>query len=83
MSNLKHTPGVQWFISPNSSCSIVDENGVLVADLAAETDARLIAAAPEMLKVLIDVYDDMGELDGRISAVIEKATGMTIEEVLK
>lgn len=46
-------------------------------------NTRLCVAAPEMLKVLIDTYEDIGDTDGSIAAVIEKATGMKIEEVLE
>ena len=52
-----------------------------------QANARLIVAAPEMLEVLINVYGLYLEYDicwdnRPIKQVIEKATGMSIEEVL-
>jgi hypothetical protein len=52
-----------------------------------EGDARLIAAAPEMLEALIGIYDSRGEADklyikaDRLRRLIEKATGKTWEEI--
>ena len=54
-------------------------------------NARLIAAAPEMLDELLTVFKGMKEYDCgglddystiRLKDLIEKATGMSIEEVL-
>ena len=69
-----------------------------VSKMTADANARLIAAAPEMLDALICEYKEMCnvctlrhgdvcEQDGcpnntLIKTVIEKATGLTIEEVL-
>lgn len=64
----------------------------------AEANACLIAAAPEMLECLIRAYKDMDNIDSvcflagvhsfdlmrtDLKQIIEKATGMTIEEVMK
>ena len=52
-----------------------------------KANARLIASAPEMLKMLIEIYDladleDFGmEINNKIKAIIEKATGKTWEEI--
>lgn len=66
-------------------------------DKTMESNARLIAAAPEMLEVLIDEYKNMcnycnegcvgkekiWKCGVKIKDIIEKATGLKIEEVLK
>jgi len=104
MSKLKHTPG-PWKIEQDDR-GYFEKIGPLSmgfthADDAwldvEEADARLIAAAPEMLE---DLIDEARKQVIRISAVknidefiknigktkimqtIEKATGLTIEEVL-
>ena len=50
-----------------------------------EFNARLIAAAPDMLEALIKIYNN-GNINGFeyviIEEVIERATGLKIEEVL-
>ena len=98
MSNLKHAPGGRWFIQPDSySCSVIDENGGFIASLAKDAPASLIAAAPELLEALLDLHgvlcatsqlkdwhtETFRSIIGNAQAVIEKATGMKIEEVLK
>ena len=60
-----------------------------------EANARLIAAAPEMLEALIEVYSAWRDTDNvtdpeaggyeilnKIKSVIERATGRKIEEVI-
>ena len=51
----KHTIG-PWGIVAGSPCAIRDFNGNNVAnDIPNKADARLIAAAPELLAVLLDI----------------------------
>ena len=84
---MKHTPG-PWYIDPikahaNGNRRIMAEQCTPVAvvpeHLAA--DARLIAAAPDLLDALLMVLDDPNALDGRprtyeyVHAAIAKATG--------
>jgi hypothetical protein len=56
--------------------------------LPMEANARLIAAAPEMLEQMISTYKTLLYFGSNISKgnmknIIEKATGQKIEEVLK
>ncbi len=84
---MKHTPG-PWYIDPikahaNGNRRIMAGQCTPVAvvpeHLAA--DARLIAAAPDLLDALLMVLDDPNALDGRlrtyeyVRAAIAKATG--------
>ena len=84
---MKHTPG-PWYIDPikahaTGNRRIMAEQCTPVAvvpeHLAA--DARLIAAAPDLLDALLMVLDDPDALDGRprtyeyVRAAIAKATG--------
>jgi hypothetical protein len=67
----------QYFISSTHS------DGRL--DLA---DALLYAAAPEMLEMLVEIMSKRyGQIEtysfAKLTAVIEKATGKTIDEVIK
>ena len=99
MSKLNHTP-VPWHYvdySPQfNGClpvyDIRDDNGTCVAEVVHnESNARLIAAAPDMLDALVVAYraipiDSNGTKDCplcKIQAAIESATGLPIEEVLK
>lgn len=51
----------------------------LIADIHKDEDARLLAAAPELLACLLDVLDADGDLDvmdfNRYRATVAKATG--------
>lgn len=48
-----------------------------------EANARLIAAAPEMLETLIKLYKGDDMFKGTLQNLIEKATGLPIEEIIK
>lgn len=75
----KHTPG-PWRTNGGDDVWIGDARCIYVGD---KDDARLIAAAPDLLDVLIDAHNwlSMGTLlpEGlvhtRIKAAIAKATG--------
>ncbi len=118
MSKLKHSKG-PWVVASDweGDFIVVDQNDENVAVASGyagtlsisldEDNARLIAAAPEMLEALINTVkeskecccDEMFKLRNltdpncamcnsihdydEITALVEKATGMTIEEVLK
>ena len=78
-----HTPG-PWFtetLSPIGHCAIVDADGFTIADPSpmGQDNARLIAAAPDMLEALQLIYANAGEspewIRSRIDAVIARATG--------
>lgn len=60
MSNLKHTPG-PWHVYLGA---VVNErNMIVVPDGISEADAKLIAAAPELLRVLKQVRCAMDASD--------------------
>lgn len=90
--NVKHTPG-PWHVELKTH--ILDANRTLIANVcdrydgtnnnflsSAEANARLIAAAPELLEALRDLVDVMtGRMNGETVALhnalvtITKATG--------
>jgi hypothetical protein len=105
MSKLQHTPG-PWKECERGDYSDFDKQSQIIIgdemricavhsyDIEGEANARLIAAAPEMLEALIMVkkYGHSGYVEGsktdiefwfKIDKTIEKATGMSIEEILK
>jgi len=68
----------------NSIACMDDRAYCHVGDEQMLSDARLIAAAPEMLEALIELYDDWKHIeytdpDIAIKPVIEKATNKTWE----
>lgn len=93
---LKHTPG-PWNIDVNENLRNIifsEKTHEVICDLKKgvndNRDARLIACAPEMLELLIEFLEwgaktssDMAYFEGNMKIFIEKATGMTIDEVLK
>ena len=81
----KHTPGPWQSYSDGSKAFVRNEHS-FVASMSADTDrcdadARLIAAAPEMLAALEAVYEHLakvkapGELHIQIADAINKAKG--------
>lgn len=98
---LKHTPG-PWKAAvdtrenivvapPNMKegdygpmiCLVSNKQDVIESDFA---NARLIAAAPDMLDTIISALTPStkdGWLWNKFAPIIEKATGMTIDEVLE
>lgn len=99
MSKLQHTPGPWEIVKFGDAYEIrTDEYDVVTASLRKvirkESDARLIAAAPEMLEELIDfcryrcsgctgmTEGCSGECGSNVKTLIEKITGLSIEEVL-
>ena len=98
MSKLSHTPGPWHYVdySPQfNGCfpvyDIRDDNVSCVAEVVhTESDARLMTAAPDMLDALIEymawgakTQSDRDLLENNFRRVIESATGLPIEEVLK
>ena len=108
MSKLKHTPGpweiegtfvyslqdCEWLGNPSKENRFdLNIQGFKCPQEEKEANARLVAAAPEMLEALINVkkYGCSGYIDGsksdiefwfKIDMAIKKATGLTIEEML-
>jgi hypothetical protein len=97
MSNLKHTPE-PWIIEENDNDTewirfpdyYIDSGEVNIAqlfDTENDANARLIAAAPDMLKALIkyrEYIPDTFEMESGIAyvdSIIESATGMKIQDI--
>ena len=83
MSDTQHTPG-PWRVNDTiyrHSFHIVDQEGAFVADTD-RCNARLIAAAPELLAALQAVADYWAggdvpaDIDAAMRAAIAKATGV-------
>ncbi len=84
----KHTPG-PWSVwsdpEQKDQCQYIDAKGMAVAHVFGinrEANARLIAAAPDLLEALIEMVDDFGPTPsdrfrslGPARAAIAKATG--------
>lgn len=83
----KHTPGPWFLFKPGSACIESPSGNVAVTNLARASlaDARLIAAAPDLLKALYECkmtlgrdvceYDDIRVLLEVIDAAIARAEG--------
>ena len=87
MTNTQHTPG-PWHVDINGEGAITAPDGALIARLhnasrddLREANARLIAAAPDLLAALQAVADYWAggdvpaEIDAAMRAAIAKATG--------
>lgn len=79
----QHTPG-PWRIKDTVDGPSIRANGERVAEVYFESDARLIAAAPQLLKALRDLLGEIDENEcgqsmsvriGRAHAAIAAATG--------
>jgi hypothetical protein len=83
MSKLNHTPGPWHVIKKQSRVGYADyevawsEDGELVCDIVYhEGDANLIAAAPDLLALLIESQNNIGgDWRERRDAIIRKAMG--------
>lgn len=69
MSNAKHTPG-PWIASKMGYISTVDRKSFIATSCSAndndEANARLIAAAPELLEALFEQERFLGVLAGTV-----------------
>lgn len=81
--NTTHTSGPwQQGDGYNAHTTTVHIKNTLIAKAETEADARLIAAAPDLLAALMMVLDDPEALDGRprtaefVRKTIAKATGV-------
>jgi hypothetical protein len=87
MNNTLHTPG-PWhtvtamdIIGLRDILAPGDSNGILVASNANEANARLIAAAPDLLQVvadyvlLCDLHDYVGAVPDAAREALRKAKG--------
>ena len=63
---------------PYSLLTTVEHNDVIFAAVYEDADARLIAAAPDLLESLQDLCDTLGEcgMTEKARAAIAKATGV-------
>lgn len=91
MSEAKHTPG-PWRVEDGELLAGGDSGAVVLGsihgaddypcceediDAECKANARLIAAAPDLLALLEEAYDALphGDLAGRIAAALAKAKG--------
>lgn len=88
---LKHTPG-PWNVKGRQDLVCDSKDNIIVVAELNGYDATLCAVAPEMLEELIILFKairtiDIGGLDDyspiRLMQLLEKATGLPIEEVIK
>lgn len=79
---MSHTPG-NWYVRGNEVLKDIGDRAWPIAQItnwSEETsyNAHLIAAAPEMLEILIELYDRYGDDDPllhRTANIIQKAKG--------
>jgi hypothetical protein len=90
---LKHTPG-PWWITPGQEILKMPEQIKISNHISGETiqaakaNGLLIAAAPEMLEALINLFIEhrkcyYGSVIVNAEKIIERATGLSIDEVLE
>lgn len=75
-----HTPG-PWRINPGAGEVRGADWNVIVADVGSDADARLIAAAPDLLDACVRLLDAVARGDHKAKAIdaaraaVAKATG--------
>lgn len=76
---MNHTPGPWWHAATYGDLYAAGAYDRELTRPISKADARLIAAAPELLACVLDVLDADGNLDAmdfdRYRAAIKKATG--------
>lgn len=75
IENTKHTPG-PWFVNEEEPMFVVDSENYAIAEALrgdCVTDARLIAAAPELFAVAQMVVDYENGLKGGLSDCVRAA----------
>lgn len=68
----KHTPGPWWFAATENGY-VVGAGDAELTKIVSEADARLIAAAPELLDVILTWPQWIGATDEDLWAWVDKA----------
>lgn len=75
----KHTPG-NWYVNGSDDVWIGDRICIYVGD---ENDARLIAAAPDLLKVLVMMTDRFLDTEGKYGSYEQEALDLAYAAIAK